>query len=309
MADEGSAARDARELIERCLAGERAAIDEFQAQYAALIYSYPIRVYRLPPDDAGDFYVFAFDNGRIFRRIRTFAGRTTLRAYLAGFVLDHLVLEWKRGVHEIETVSIDSLRELADPQGGGPPPGPGTSLNDILAPIETSKAVMLKLLFIEDCDLQAEDLRQLGAISGRPLGDLLTAIDQLRERVREREARQKGLEDALDGVQAWIALYERRLRQIVEALGGHPTDDVRTARLRSERTELERKLVRRHQQRASLVTRSQHRKVTAPYKDIAALLNMTVGTVASQLSRLRKELSTHPALRDHLALLGSGDDR
>lgn len=307
MADEGSAAREARELIDRCLAGERAAIDAFQAQYAALIYSYPIRVYRLPAEDAGDFYVFAFDHGRIFRRIRTFAGRTTLRAYLAGYVLDHLVLEWRRGVHEIETVPIDSLQELADPHGGRPATV-DPSLDEILARVESSKAVMLKLLFIEDCDLRAEELRQLTAISGRPLANLLAAIDLLRARVREREARQKDLEDALDGVQAWIALYERRLRQIREILGTRSAEDVRAARLHAERAELERKLIRRQRQRATLVARTQQRKVTAPYKDIAALLNMTVGTVASQLSRLRKELSAHPALREQLALLGSRDD-
>jgi DNA-directed RNA polymerase specialized sigma24 family protein len=167
---------------------------------------------------------------------------------------------------------------------------------------------MLKLLFIEDCDLHRDELRQHAAISGRPVAALLTAIDQLRARVREREARQKDLEDALDGVQAWIGLYERRLRQIAATLVARPADDPRATRLRTERAELERKLVRRHQQRAGLLSRTQRRKVTAPYKDIAALLNMNVGTVASQLSRLRKELASHPALREHLALLGSHDD-
>ena len=112
MADTRSAAREARELIDRCLTGTPDAIDEFQRQYGALIYSYPMRVYRMPPEDAGDFYVFTFEKGRIFRRTQTYEGRTSLRSYISGFVLDNLVLEWKRGAREVETVSIETLSEL-----------------------------------------------------------------------------------------------------------------------------------------------------------------------------------------------------
>lgn len=305
MADARNAAHEARALIERCLAGTSDAIDEFQRQYGALIYSYPMRVYRMPPEDAGDFYVFAFDKGRIFRRTQTYAGRTSLRSYLSGFVLDNLVLEWKRGAREVETVSIETLSELPDasPYVTGRP-----TLSDILAKVDASKAVVLKLLFIEDCDLQVVDLRRLGEISGRPLPDLLVEIDRLREQVREREVRQKSEEDALDGVHAWIALYERRVRQITDELVHRPPTSAAAARLCDERAELERKVRRRHQQRETLLARTQRRKVTAPYKDIAALLNTTVGNVASLISRARKELAANAELRERLAALGDDND-
>lgn len=306
MADTRSAAREARELIDRCLTGTPDAIDEFQRQYGALIYSYPMRVYRMPPEDAGDFYVFTFEKGRIFRRTQTYEGRTSLRSYLSGFVLDNLVLEWKRGAREVETVSIETLSELPDNNAPDASHGSGRpSLNEILTSIDAAKAVMLKLLFIEDCDLQVGDLRHLAELSGRPLPDLLTEIERLRERVREREIRQKQEEDALDGVHAWIALYERRVRQIADELTQVPPTSAAAARLRDERTELERKVRRRHQQRETLLARSQRRKVTAPYKDIAALLNTTVGNVASQISRARKELASNPELRTRLAALGA----
>src|SRR6185503_11418130 len=107
-----------RELIQRCLATEPAAVTEFQNRFGELIYAFPIRVYRVPRDEAGDFYVFAFDKGRIFRRVKTFEGRISLRNYLLGFVLDNLVLEWKRTEREIETVSMEAIRELADDRPG-----------------------------------------------------------------------------------------------------------------------------------------------------------------------------------------------
>jgi hypothetical protein len=78
-----------------------------QAQYGELIYGYPMRSTGAS-GRGGGFYVFAFERGRIFRRVRTYEGRAPFRAYLLGFVLDDLVLEWKRGVREIETVSIET---------------------------------------------------------------------------------------------------------------------------------------------------------------------------------------------------------
>ena len=114
MVDVGSETHEARELIGRCLSGDPAATEQFQQRYGELIYGYPRRVFRMPADEAGDFYVFAFEQRRIFRRLRTFEGRAPLRAYLLGFVLDDLVLEWKRSERELDTVSIEALNELPD---------------------------------------------------------------------------------------------------------------------------------------------------------------------------------------------------
>src|SRR5579862_3617596 len=114
MVDVGNETEEALELIGRCLSGEPGASELFQERYGELIYGYPRRVFRMPAEEAGDFYVFAFEQRRIFRRLRTFEGRAPLRAYLLGFVLDDLVLEWKRGEHELDTVSIEALNELPD---------------------------------------------------------------------------------------------------------------------------------------------------------------------------------------------------
>ncbi|HUI27996.1 MAG TPA: hypothetical protein VL403_18080, partial [Candidatus Kryptonia bacterium] len=61
-------------------------------------------------------------------------------------------------------------------------------------------------------------------------------------------------------------------------------------RLQAARAEIERKIARRQQQRTRLIAQAQRRKVTAPYKDIAALLNTTIGNIASQIARLRQQL-------------------
>lgn len=293
-----SDAREARDLIRQCLDGDLDAARIFQEHYGELIYGYPIRVYRMPAEEAGDFYVFAFDRGRIFRRVRSFEGRAPFRAYLLGFVLDDLVLEWRRGIRTIETVSIETLGELpgrSDSPEDGLDDGDEQAvdrsvLSELLAALEPSKSVVMKLLYVEDYELKAAELRYLAEVSGRPIPDVLSRVDQLRATVREREAGLKRMEDSLDAVQAWIQLYERRLQRIRDDLGSVPPASTAAERLNEEQTELERKIGRRRQQRAKLLAQAQRRKVTAPYKDIAELLNTSVGNVGSQIARLRREL-------------------
>ena len=117
MADVSSETHEALELIGRCLSGDPAATEQFQQRYGELIYGYPRRVFRMPAEEAGDFYVFAFEQRRIFRRLRTFEGRAPLRAYLLGFVLDDLVLEWKRSERQLDTVSMEAINEVPDHSG------------------------------------------------------------------------------------------------------------------------------------------------------------------------------------------------
>lgn len=293
-----SEARAAQELIRRCLSGEADAAREFQERYGELIYGYPMRVYRVPPEDAGDFYVFAFDRGRIFRRVRTFEGRAPFRAYLLGFVLDDLVLEWKRGSRELETVSMETLGEFAAPPENRGPFSDESSedavdrsaLSEALAELEPSKAVVMKLLYVEDYELNPGEIRYLAEVAGCELEEVLSRVDRLRATVREREASLKRMEDSLDAVQAWIQLYERRRQRLLEDLNGLPPESTASQRLREEEVELQRKIERRRRQRTKLLDQTQRRKVTAPYKDIAALLNTSVGNVGSQIARLRREL-------------------
>jgi DNA-directed RNA polymerase specialized sigma24 family protein len=306
--DPPSEAQESRELISRCLAGDPDASREFQEQYGELIYGYPIRVFRFAPEDAGDFYVFAFENGRIFRRLRTFEGRAPLRAYLLGFALDDLVLEWKRGEREIETVSIELLGEIPGDDGSmhniSGSLDARDSLREVLSNVEPAKAVVMKLLHIEDYELSPQELRHVSSVSGKPVRDVLTGVNQLRSTVREREAALKQLQDAVDAVHAWIQLYERRLRRIDEDLSALPPTAPAAERLREEQADLLRRIERRRAQRVKLLDRAQRRKVTAPYKDIASLLNTTVGNVGSQIARLRQELSQKAFIRSTLTGYG-----
>jgi len=287
-----------RELIRRCLVGDHEAAREFQLRYGELIYGYPRRAYGLPAEDAGDFYVFAFDGARIFRRLRTFRGEAPFQAYLVGSVLDHLVLEWQRGTRAPDLVPMEGIEDLGEPADLGGTAGgdedlgmDNTQLNELLARLDRSDAVVMKLLHIEDCELSPSELRHLAEQSCRSLPEALAGIEQLRASVRGREEKAKRLADTLDEVQAWIELYERRLQRITADLRSLPPNASAARLLEEERADIERKAERRRRQRGKVLNRRRRRKVTAPYKEIADLLNTTVGNVGSQITRARQKLT------------------
>jgi predicted RNase H-like nuclease (RuvC/YqgF family) len=176
------------------------------------------------------------------------------------------------------------------------------TLREVLSAVEPNKAVIMKLLHIEDYELSPSEVRHVSSLSGRPVTDVISGLDQLRNTVREREAALKHLEDSLDAVHAWIQLYERRLRRISDDLTSLPPTSSAAARLREEHEELTHRIERRRVQREKLLDRAQRRKVTAPYKDIASLLNTTVGNVGSQIARLRQELANKASLHAPEAL-------
>jgi len=294
MPSAGEDRDESRALIARCVAGDEAASRQFQETYGELVYGFPLRVYRVPVDEAGDFYVFAFEEGRIYRRLRTFEGRAPLRAYLLGFVLDDLVLEWKRREHILETVSLDDIGEISSAplpiDASGDDSRTGAALADALGSIDPCKAVVFKLLHAEDCDLSDMEVRHIAKVSGRSVAATLDAVDELRAGIRERESTAREIDENLESVQSWIQLYERRVAQIHVDLTDLPPRASRAERLRAERSELERKLANRRRQRAKLAGQVQRRKVTAPYKEIATVLNTSIGNVGSQITRIREEL-------------------
>ena len=114
---------DVKVLIERCVKEDPDARLEFQQQYAAVIYSFPIRIFHLSEEEAGDFYLYVFEQGRIFRRVQSFEGKNAIQfeTYLSSYVLRDLCLEWMRTTERVDVVSPDMPVTGAEATNGRSP--------------------------------------------------------------------------------------------------------------------------------------------------------------------------------------------
>ncbi len=298
---------DIFELIRACEAGDALARRRFQDEYGKDIYYFPVKLHGLPLEKAGDFYVYVFDNDRIFTRLLTFEGRKNIqfRTFLSFFVLKSLFLDWLRTLKEVETISS----ETPETDASGKPRVLGDSLPDP-ATIETEQTALpeehlapdlwnclapeeqldLKLLCLIECDLSLDDTRLLTTISGRPLRETLLLLEEVQQGLKRKDEKLTQLHDTLDSVWGWILLRQKELQEIDEKIRLLMADRDGLNSLVDQQKALEESLEKRYRQREKLVEEIRTYKLTTPYRDIARLLNTTVGTVCSRIFRLRKRL-------------------
>jgi len=301
-----AALEDALALVRACADGDADARRRFQERFAEDIYGFPIKIHGLPPDKAGDFYVYVFERDRIFVRMRTFEGRggMQLRTFLAYHVLRALFVDWQRGEHELDTVSLQA--PLGSGDGGGvledvlaAPEAEDTAdamadarFADLWESLAPEERLDLKLLSLLEHELTPAELRLLAKISDRPLGETIAVVADVQAALRAKDAKVATLTAELDSAWGWLVLRRRELQETSEKLRLMESEHDSPARQRlvERRQELQTAIEKRTQQHARTLAELRGYKVTTSYKDIAKLKGSTVGTVCSRIFRLRERL-------------------
>src|SRR5262245_49586049 len=193
---------DILELVRPCASSGEVARRRFQHEYGEDIYNFPVKIYGVPLEEAGDFYLYAFEQERIFSRTRTFEGRNSIqfRTFLSYYVLKHLFLEWRRTKKELDTISLstpvgdpgeegqvledvlpDRVMSTADDREGVEDNPKTKEIWETLTPEER---LDLKLLSLLECDLGPEDVALLAQMTGRSIIDTLTLLDEVQDRLK-----------------------------------------------------------------------------------------------------------------------------
>jgi len=115
-------------------------------------------------------------------------------------------------------------------------------------------------------------------------------LAEVQDALRHKDEKFSQLQDALDSVWGWIRLRQKELQETNEKIRSCMAVGRNSEQLLSQKEELERSLKKRSEQRDQIIKKYQNSTLTTPYKDIARLLNTTVGTVCSRMSRLRARL-------------------
>jgi hypothetical protein len=285
-----------KRLVEACVAGDAAARQQFQDRFLPLIH----RVACSDEIDSADqdFVTFAFEDDRIYRRARSFEGRAPLDAYMRVAVVPDLLKQFRKMVRRerLLTISLDAAPESGASLGGTDSPSPEeasptNAATDLLAPLALEKRVLMKLLYIEDFDLDPKEIQLLAARTGRTIREVIESIENARAHVRSREAVQHDRFDAADSSGQWVRLCEHRLARLEEDLRAFDPDSPRGLRLRRMRADLWRKIDRRREQQRTRLHDAAHTVVTLPTKIVAQLLGQRESATRAQITRIRQELA------------------
>ncbi|MBI4516269.1 MAG: sigma-70 region 4 domain-containing protein [Deltaproteobacteria bacterium] len=291
---------EGKRLVAQCLAADPAARVRFQAQFAELIYRFAAHAGASERSEPGDFYLYLFEDGRLYRRLRSYEGRAGLGPFLRGFILPDLFKQFQEMNRKraLDTVSLDSdcVREpamvpwAAEPADAAGHNDAARSGADLLFDLSPEKRLLVKLLYVEDFELEPGDIQLLARQSRRSVREVVERIERARESVRAREIARRERMDEAESAAQWVLRYERDLRGMTNELGNVPPQSTRAARLREQQAELERKRGWRQQQRERALAESRRAMVTLRYREIAEILGVPVGSVSAQVTRVRQEL-------------------
>jgi hypothetical protein len=281
-----------KELLRRCVDGAVEARKEFQELLGTLIYNYPRMFFRSEREEATDFYLYVFDRNRIFRRLKGFRGdNVSLENYLRYFVLKDLCLEWLRYKkhRSMDTVLYDDTADFSE-EPHRPSDGNESLRERVCCLLDRQEFFILKLLYLEQCELSPQDIRLLADLSGRSIGDTVLLLDEIREGLADRGVEHQKLHEKLNEIFMISLTYQKRIGELESEISQlddfHHQEKMR--QLQAEKAEYERKLAWRNSQRERLLQQMADRTVSTSYKDLGRLLNWPLGTVCSKVARARK---------------------
>ena len=283
-----------KRLIALCGKDNLQAKQEFQALYGKAIYNFPVKVFRIEEDRAGDFYLYAFENNRIFRRLRNFRGeRIGFESYLNHFVLRDLALEWlrKESSAAIHTTPLEDPKFLADENCEA-------YREDRPNPIELLKKgdwLILRILYLYELPLPPKDIRRIATKSDRSIADTVKVITRIEKNLFERAEKQSKKIESLSILYSRRLQYQRRFVTIEEDINltRQNGDSTKLEALQREKEELLRKYAWRLEQAGNILEKDPDSLVTTPYKDIAELLGTSTGAISSMIYKAKARFKRH----------------
>lgn len=268
-------------------------------RYGETIYNYPAVFSRTSRHEGGDFFLYAFEKDRIFKRLKHFRGeRISLEDYLRFFVLKDLFFEWQRFERQRrprldpydDAVIIeheDQPHDSVEQSGVGDRDDHASTLNRLL---QREEFFILKLLHLQGIDLTGDDVRMLAKLSDRSIGETLTLLAEVQENLAELSSENREIEEKLTAVYMIMMGYQEQIAILRNELE-HLDPRYHTQKIQAcsdEIAELERKWQWRVTQRRTLFKRLWDRIPTTPYNDLSRLLNRPLGSICSAVARSRK---------------------
>lgn len=268
-------------LAVRCAQGDNEAERVLLARHMQAIYWLPRNAFGAPEECLADFLLYAVEKIRDRDILSKFdPAKGAQFGTWFGVVIRRLYLDYLRA-----NPPPPLHAPLHEEQVESPPESPPDDQADpaLLDHMQVRCRVLFKLLLCNTMFLQAEEVQWIARESGKRIVDVMHEIALLEADLREHEVALAERYDKLATAFYWKSAYEQRIA-MMERTREHPHTDADPA-LEEERG----KLQRRNREYLRLVHELSGSAgiATAPYRDLASLLAMREGTLASHISRCR----------------------
>ncbi len=268
------------ELAALCARGIDGAERELLRRHMQAIYWLPRQAFGAPEEELSGFLIYAIEKIRKRDILGKFdPDQNTRFATWFGVVIRRLYLDYLRSQQQHEPF----LHELREDTAKEPETDSREPEESLITRMQIRCRALFKLLLCNTHYLEADEIRWIAEQSGRSALDVARDIAELEERLRNAEVRMQQRYDRISVAFHWKNIYERQLQRLEKELEHPWTAD------HGNLEKIRRKLERRQQEYLNLVRELSGSAgiVTAPYRDLAGILGIKEGTLASQISRCR----------------------
>ncbi len=266
-------------LAALCKNGIEAAERELLGRYMQAIYWLPQRIFGADEEELSGFLIYALEKIRERDTLSKYDSNKGARfSTWIGTVIRNLYLDYLRSQPN-EPYSIE-FEESSFPSMENRREGERKSLLDLML---IKCRVIFKLLLCDTFFLESEEIAWIAQESEQSLIQTTENIARLEENLRQGEDKLQARYDKLSRAYYWKSTYEKKLHRLEKNRSTATAEDL------AEIEAIERKLLKRRREYENILEdlSGMGGIITAPYRELSKLLNISEGTLASNISRCR----------------------
>jgi len=281
-------------LVQKCGKGDENSLKQFFELFSTDIYNFPIKVFHLDEDDAGDFFIYAFERLKTGKRFKSFVGKSSFKTWFYS-VLRNMLIDWQRTKREIKIQSIAKINKDGKEYNTiEDEPDKKTDLQEeaeeytslfqtSLQDIKLENRVVFKLSYIYYLNLEDDEIQYIIEKSGLTIAELQEKIINLREELAEK---------ALDNIKSEEKITALYLNIInLKEIQQNSEPEISTSNL-PYIDKIQHSIDKKYEQRRKLLEKKKkgHFVTRTPYKEIAGLLGISEGGVSVTLLRVIEKM-------------------
>lgn len=289
-------------LIEQCKNQDPEALERFFHLYGIEIYNFPIKVFHFSEEEAGDFFLFAFERLKDGKRFKSFRGESTFRTWFYS-VLKNLVLDWIRSNkknQELQFLSFTNANNLDIESMETSKYSQNVELHNIietfhqvLNELDVEIKVIFKLVYLFYINLDENDINFLKQRFQKTPFEIFNFVIETKDYLIEKNLR---LLKKYDHLQS-IYLKLLKLQHIESELSS--SSNSKSHQEKYELEEIQKKIHTKHLNRLKILKQlnPNSRIIKTPIKKIANFLGISIPTINSLLKKAESYLKNSQEIK------------
>jgi RNA polymerase sigma factor (sigma-70 family) len=191
--------KNINEIVTSCGKGDTESLTYFFEKYSVEIYNFPIRIFHLTEDEAGDYFIYTFERLKDGKKFSQFNQKSSFKTWFFA-VLRNMLIDWKKGQKEVKTTKSYKLNKDGEEYFSIESETDeyfekiysqteiSQNFNTILSMLKVESRVLFKLAYIYYLNLNGDEIEYLLRVSNLTQDELRKKIFSIREYLVDRDS-------------------------------------------------------------------------------------------------------------------------